>query len=91
MALDVLTKGSFQPSARSAVTYLTSAVSACRPSVGPSPPCRDWISYEHSGLLHVSSRSPASASYSDKDEVLRLYEKRVELSGGTFTWKPSAS
>lgn len=34
--------------------------------------------------FHVSGRSPVSGSYSGKDEVLGLYGKMVELSGGTF-------
>ena len=34
--------------------------------------------------FHVSGRSPVSGSYSGKDEVLGLYGKMVEQSGGTF-------
>ena len=34
--------------------------------------------------FHVSGRSPVSGSYSGKDEVLGLYGKLAELSGGTF-------
>jgi len=34
--------------------------------------------------FHVSGRSQVSGSYSGKDQVLGLYGKLVELSGGTF-------
>jgi hypothetical protein len=48
--LGVPTKGSSRPSARSAVTYVTCAVSACRPSAGPCPRGRDWIRYVSSAV-----------------------------------------
>ena len=36
---------------------------------------------------HVSGRSPVSGIYSGKDEVLGLFGKLMERSGGTSGWK----
>jgi ketosteroid isomerase-like protein len=40
--------------------------------------------YTHDIEYHVSGRSPVSGVYSGKDEVLGLFGKLMEQSGGTF-------